>query len=61
MRLPVDQYGGITYKGHQLIGQRFYDGITGQSGRMQYALCLEAYTTGENLQKALVDYQNNTI
>lgn len=61
MRLPVNQYGGVTHKAHEMIGQRFYDGTTGERGRMQYALCIEAYSTGENLIKALQDYQKNII
>jgi hypothetical protein len=61
MRLPVDQYGGITHKGMQLIGKRFYDGSTGKTHWLKYAVCLEAFTNGEDIIQAIESYYSNTI
>lgn len=61
MRLPVDQYGGITSKGHREIAQRFFDGATSTPGQMKYALCLEVYSNAKDLMGALENYQSNKI
>ncbi len=61
MRLPIDRYGGFTTKAHKLIQQRFYEGSTDTHHGVQYALCLEAFTTGDSLAAALHKYRANEI
>ena len=61
MRLPVGRYGGITTKGMHAIAERFFDGTTQTPGTMRYALCLEAFSTADELTKALENYKKNVI
>lgn len=61
IRLPINQYGGITRRGFDIIGKRFFDGITGKRGQLKYVLNLEAYSNGEDLSKALEKYHKNII
>lgn len=58
MRLPVGtRYGNITRKGFEMVAQRFYNGSTGQSSRMQSVINLEAYNSAESLMSAIRKYQ----
>ena len=58
MRLPVGtKYGSLTPKAFKMVQERFFDGITGQSSRMESALNLEAYSTSESLMSAIRRHQ----
>lgn len=58
MRLPVStQYGNFTPKAFKMVAQRFYNGSTGQTSRMESALNLEAYSTSESLMSAIRRHQ----
>lgn len=61
MRLPIDRYGGITHKGREKVEQRFYDGSTNKKHGVQYALCLEAFNSADDLIHALNKYNKNII
>ena len=61
MRLPVDRYGGITPKGYTTIRARFYDGAEQKQHGLKYAVCLEAFSTGKDLQEAIKSYYKNEI
>jgi len=61
MRLPVSsKYGEFTQKAYQIIGRRFFDGITGECGRMEYAINLEAFSNADDLISALENYKSAT-
>lgn len=61
MRLPVNRYGGITHKGFTIIHNRFYDGATGTTHSLKYALNLEAFSNGHDLSDAIKKYYQNKI
>lgn len=61
MRLPVNTYGGITTKGFKIVRDRFYDAATDTRHTTRYALCLEAYSSADDLIRALGDYKKNKI
>lgn len=61
MRLPVDQYGGITRKGYQMVRTRFFDGSINRSFGVAYLINLEYFSDGKALAKAIENYNNGII
>jgi hypothetical protein len=61
MRLPVNGIGRITTKGHKMIQDRFYEGATDTRHGLKHAICLEEYTNGHDLSKAIANYYANAI
>lgn len=61
MRLPVGKYEAMTPKGLKMIRARFYDGSTGISHSLAYALNLETFSNADSLIEALNRYKKNHI
>lgn len=61
MRLPVDRHNGITNKGMQMVRQRFFDGTTQMPGSLRQAVCLESFSDGHSIVKAIENYYANKL